>query len=460
MKIPKRKTKISNNQHITPYIDDNKIEKRCYHRSILNYVSKYHPPKGFIPLEMTEYSSDEETLDECLEFLIEENDKYDEFLDRISINSKNHMIEKKRRKYFVIEKKRNGSPSPSSLTSFMKQKRNVLYSKIKHPYTQIKDKSKILEWCDIPKDIKFNIFLFLSPNDIKGWDRESYSLACSRQAWKQHLNKIWSHLCNNENEGYHIQFDYDYLTTNDESCKKINNINFKMLYALSTSYPSQMGINISSTSTNDICFQKYEMISSTNCYATSKRRLQVYQLYSTTWLDSVCICSDLPFPIKKKVLSPSSSSSLFCYPQKPVQPFIAPFATKLDDSNEATTLLEMNLSPRFVAYYEVTLLQRDKTQEPKCLNTIARNSSAFECVAIGLSLKKFLQHRVMPGWDKDSYGYHGDDGGIFHNQGQMLRNYGPTFASGDTVGCGIDYIENAIFFYTQWQVFRIRLGGY
>merc|ERR1712129_341197 len=134
-----------------------------------------------------------------------------------------------------------------------------------------------------------------------------------------------------------------------------------------------------------------------------------------------------------------------CFRHKNIQPFISPYATKVDYSNR-NMKIEMNLSPRFVAYYEVTLLQRDKMQEPKCPNTIARNSSAFECVAIGLSLNISIKHRRMPGWDKYSYGYHGDDGGIFHDQGQMLRNYGPTFTSGDTVGCGIDYIENAIFF--------------
>jgi len=52
----------------------------------------------------------------------------------------------------------------------------------------------------------------------------------------------------------------------------------------------------------------------------------------------------------------------------------------------------------------------------------------------------------MPGWDSFSYGYHGDDGGIFHAKGEMLRVYGPKYTVGDTVGCGVNYSNGGIFF--------------
>ena len=52
----------------------------------------------------------------------------------------------------------------------------------------------------------------------------------------------------------------------------------------------------------------------------------------------------------------------------------------------------------------------------------------------------------MPGWDAHSYGYHGDDGGIFHNSGNMQRPFGPRYGAGDTVGCGLDYSNGGIFF--------------
>ena len=39
----------------------------------------------------------------------------------------------------------------------------------------------------------------------------------------------------------------------------------------------------------------------------------------------------------------------------------------------------------------------------------------------------------LPGWDKHSYGYHGDDGHSFCSSGQG-QAYGPTFTTGDVIG--------------------------
>lgn len=69
-----------------------------------------------------------------------------------------------------------------------------------------------------------------------------------------------------------------------------------------------------------------------------------------------------------------------------------------------------------------------------------------DCVAIGLSTLSFNPRSKMPGWDEHSFGYHGDDGGIFHGYGDMLRRYGPSFGPGDTVGCGLEYSTRRIFF--------------
>ena len=76
----------------------------------------------------------------------------------------------------------------------------------------------------------------------------------------------------------------------------------------------------------------------------------------------------------------------------------------------------------------------------------SRNTSTLDCVAVGLSTLAFNPSNKMPGWDINSYGYHGDDGGIFHGHGDMIRRYGPSFGVGDTVGCGLDYALRRIFF--------------
>lgn len=49
------------------------------------------------------------------------------------------------------------------------------------------------------------------------------------------------------------------------------------------------------------------------------------------------------------------------------------------------------------------------------------------------------------GWDAHSYAYHADDGHIFDQCGRG-KSYGPTFTTGDVVGCGIDYANQTAFF--------------
>ena len=51
------------------------------------------------------------------------------------------------------------------------------------------------------------------------------------------------------------------------------------------------------------------------------------------------------------------------------------------------------------------------------------------------------------GWDKCSYGYHGDDGNSFCSSGPA-QPYGPTFTTGDVIGCCLNLVDN-ICFYTK-----------
>jgi hypothetical protein len=65
-------------------------------------------------------------------------------------------------------------------------------------------------------------------------------------------------------------------------------------------------------------------------------------------------------------------------------------------------------------------------------------------MGIGLTAQNFKMNR-LPGWDKQSYGYHGDDGNSFSSSGNG-QPYGPTFTTGDVIGCGVNLIDNTCFF--------------
>ncbi|KAJ1669976.1 hypothetical protein GGF44_002527, partial [Coemansia sp. RSA 1694] len=72
----------------------------------------------------------------------------------------------------------------------------------------------------------------------------------------------------------------------------------------------------------------------------------------------------------------------------------------------------------------------------------SRGQSGY--IGVGLSQGHVSVHR-LPGWDAGSWGYHGDDGNSFDGDGRGSK-YGPGFTTGDTVGCGIDFMKRRVFF--------------
>eukprot|EP00908_Phaeocystis_cordata_P005071 Transcript_15501.p1 GENE.Transcript_15501~~Transcript_15501.p1 ORF type:complete len:368 (-),score=111.46 Transcript_15501:154-1257(-) len=90
------------------------------------------------------------------------------------------------------------------------------------------------------------------------------------------------------------------------------------------------------------------------------------------------------------------------------------------------------------AYFEVTILPPP----------VGRHDAEFDsdCIAVGLCTARFVRDGKQPGWDAESFGYHGDDGRLFHGSGTQSTAYGPTFRSGDVVGCGISTASRRVFF--------------
>nr|GMD53066.1 ran-binding protein 10 isoform X2 [Ipomoea batatas]GMD57769.1 ran-binding protein 10 isoform X2 [Ipomoea batatas] len=73
-----------------------------------------------------------------------------------------------------------------------------------------------------------------------------------------------------------------------------------------------------------------------------------------------------------------------------------------------------------------------------------KNAGAKGQIAIGFTTSGFKMCR-QPGWEANSYGYHGDDGLLYrgHGKGEV---FGPTYTTGDTVGGGINYAAQELFF--------------
>ena len=76
------------------------------------------------------------------------------------------------------------------------------------------------------------------------------------------------------------------------------------------------------------------------------------------------------------------------------------------------------------------------------VNIIAKGKEGM--IGIGFSGANVSLEK-LPGWEPDSWAYHGDDGKSFCCQ-IPGKSYGPTFTSGDVVGCGVNFMTGCAFF--------------
>ena len=81
---------------------------------------------------------------------------------------------------------------------------------------------------------------------------------------------------------------------------------------------------------------------------------------------------------------------------------------------------------------------------------------SFKILGIGFSNLNVKLNR-LPGWDKNSYGYHGDYGLIW--AAGSKKKYEPAFTTGDVIGCCFNLVEKQIFFTKNGKKLDIAIKG-
>ncbi|KAF9939090.1 hypothetical protein BGZ65_011509 [Modicella reniformis] len=66
-------------------------------------------------------------------------------------------------------------------------------------------------------------------------------------------------------------------------------------------------------------------------------------------------------------------------------------------------------------------------------------------ISIGIASKS-LRKNCQVGWDLNSWGYHSEDGCLYFGNGNQSIQYSYKYNEEDVVGCGINFIDRAVFF--------------
>ncbi|KAI1129163.1 ran-binding protein [Nemania abortiva] len=83
-----------------------------------------------------------------------------------------------------------------------------------------------------------------------------------------------------------------------------------------------------------------------------------------------------------------------------------------------------------IYYFEVTLLSKRRDEATTvCVGFVTKNVSLAR----------------PPGWEQESWGYHGDDGDIYSGS-NVGKRYRDTFTAGDVIGCGVNFRTGEAFF--------------
>ena len=123
----------------------------------------------------------------------------------------------------------------------------------------------------------------------------------------------------------------------------------------------------------------------------------------------------------------------------------------LDITNEGSDLRYTGSASK--SEVEAASVRADFPMSPACgiyyYEVEIKPTSKDAAIALGFSSNKASLER-LPGWEADSWAYHGDDGKIFFGESSG-RAYGPMFAVGDVIGCGFNFSTNQAFFTRNGQ---------
>ncbi|KAF9152014.1 Ran-binding protein 10 [Linnemannia schmuckeri] len=75
-------------------------------------------------------------------------------------------------------------------------------------------------------------------------------------------------------------------------------------------------------------------------------------------------------------------------------------------------------------------------------------------LSIGIASKS-LRKNFQVGWDLNSWGFHSDDGFLYFGNGKQNIDYSYEYREGDTVGCGVNFLDKAVFFTINGEMMGI-----
>jgi hypothetical protein len=381
----------------------------------------------------------------------------------ISTRRKLWLLQKSKRKRATTSKKSTTSPASNySVTG-----------------TSV-DSCPLDEW--MPDDVLLHILHFVDGNDCRNVMQISHSyrnLLANKVAdelWMQQYCIVWPWMRAENDGGAELTDALDLATSVvDESVSSLRPVNHALLLSLASSVsPTRMTILPLQQSTGMTTRSGGRREGGVPRQQQQQLLLEIPETRAILFTGQVgmgdrCIRADQPFPrpvtTNSRMISPPArdlvtncslqqlkqmglpssilqrlARGLHAPQEKLLRPFVVPFV----GSDH-----KIHLTPRLVAYFEVTILPRPAhplasrphhhQHRPNFNNINNTVLTAPECIAVGIATSSFAWNTRMPGWDQHSFGYHGDDGGIFHGHGNMVRAFGPSFGSGDTVGCGIQY---------------------